>query len=72
MLIATLGGFDPTASPSYLLPALAAVFLGCPCRKSHPRSSCGMLILMQQSAESVPSSYVKAGELVRSCQRYRQ
>ncbi len=22
------GGFDPTASPSYLLPALAAVFLG--------------------------------------------
>lgn len=28
MLIATVGGFDPTASPSYLLPALAAVFLG--------------------------------------------
>jgi hypothetical protein len=24
----TAGGFDPTASPSYLLPALAAVFLG--------------------------------------------
>jgi ribose transport system permease protein len=28
MLVATVGGFDPTASPSYLLPALAAVFLG--------------------------------------------
>ena len=26
MLIATVGGFDPTASPSYLLPAPAAVF----------------------------------------------
>lgn len=23
-----MGGFDPTASPSYLLPAMAAVFLG--------------------------------------------
>ena len=28
MIIATVGGFDPTASPDYLLPALAAVFLG--------------------------------------------
>lgn len=28
MLIATVGGFDPTASSSYLLPSLAAVFLG--------------------------------------------
>jgi ribose transport system permease protein len=28
LLVATVGGFDPTASSSYLLPALAAVFLG--------------------------------------------
>ncbi len=28
LLVATVGGFDPTASASYLLPALAAVFLG--------------------------------------------
>jgi hypothetical protein len=31
-----------------------------------------MLMLMEHSAESVPSSYVKAGELGRSCQRYGQ
>jgi ribose transport system permease protein len=28
VLVATVGGFDPTASGSYLLPALAAVFIG--------------------------------------------
>lgn len=28
VLVGTVGGFDPTASQSYLLPALAAVFLG--------------------------------------------
>lgn len=28
LLVATVGGFDPTASSTYLLPALAAVFLG--------------------------------------------
>lgn len=28
MLVATVGGFDSTASPTYLLPSLAAVFLG--------------------------------------------
>lgn len=28
LLVATAGGFDPTASSTYLLPALAAVFLG--------------------------------------------
>ena len=28
VLAATLGGFDPTSSPNYLLPAFAAVFLG--------------------------------------------
>lgn len=28
LLVATVGGFDPTASATYLLPALAAVFLG--------------------------------------------
>ena len=28
LLVASVGGFDPTASSSYLLPALAAVFLG--------------------------------------------
>lgn len=28
LLVASVGGFDPTASASYLLPALAAVFLG--------------------------------------------
>ncbi len=28
LLVASVGGFDPTASPTYLLPALAAVFLG--------------------------------------------
>jgi ribose transport system permease protein len=28
VLMATVGGFDPTASSSYLLPSLAAVFLG--------------------------------------------
>ncbi len=28
MLAATLGGYDPSSSPSYLLPAFAAVFLG--------------------------------------------
>jgi hypothetical protein len=44
----------------------------CPCREPHPCSSCRMLILMGHSAESVPSSYVKAGELVRSCQRCGQ
>jgi ribose transport system permease protein len=28
LLVMTVGGFDPTASSTYLLPALAAVFLG--------------------------------------------
>ena len=28
VLIASVGGYDPTASPTYLLPSLAAVFLG--------------------------------------------
>jgi ribose transport system permease protein len=28
LLVASVGGFDPTASATYLLPALAAVFLG--------------------------------------------
>lgn len=28
MIVATVGGFDPTGSQNYLLPALAAVFLG--------------------------------------------
>ena len=31
-----------------------------------------MLILMEHSAQSVAPSYVKAGELVRSCQRHGQ
>lgn len=28
LLVATVGGFDPTSAPTFLLPALAAVFLG--------------------------------------------
>jgi hypothetical protein len=44
----------------------------CPCRKSHPCSSCRMLVLMKYPAESVASSYVKAGDLVRSHERRGQ
>jgi ribose transport system permease protein len=28
LLVATVGGFDPSTSPTYLLPALSATFLG--------------------------------------------
>jgi hypothetical protein len=45
---------------------------GCPCRKSHPRSSCGMLVLMKHSTESVVSSYAKAGDLIRNHQWHGQ
>jgi hypothetical protein len=44
----------------------------CPCRKSHPRSSCGMLVLMKHSTESVVSSYAKAGDLIRNHQWHGQ
>ena len=44
----------------------------CPCRKPHPCSSCRMLVFMEHSAESVASSYIKAGDLVRGQGRHGQ
>ena len=43
-----------------------------PVPKPHPRSSCGMLVLMEHSAKSVAPSYVKAGESVRRYERHGQ
>jgi hypothetical protein len=44
----------------------------CSCRKPNPCSSCRMLVLMEHPAEPVASSYVKARDSVRSCQRHGQ
>jgi hypothetical protein len=44
----------------------------CPCRKPHPCSSCRMAVFVEHAAESVASSYVKAGDLVRSREWHRQ
>ena len=41
-------------------------------RKLHPCSSCCMPVLVKHPTESVASSYVKAGDLVRSCQWHGQ
>jgi hypothetical protein len=40
--------------------------------KTHPYSSCRMLVLMKHPTESVVSSYVKARDLVRNHKRHGQ
>jgi hypothetical protein len=37
----------------------------CPCRKLHPASSGGMLVLVESAAEVVVSAYVEVGDLAR-------
>ena len=44
----------------------------CPCRKSHPCSSCRTLVHMEHPSKSVASSYVEAGDLVRGHERHGQ
>src|SRR6266702_5643706 len=59
-------------APAVAIRAAVQMLLTVPLPKTHPRSSCRMPVLMQHAAESVPSSYVKAGDLLRSCQRHGQ
>lgn len=44
----------------------------CCCRKPHPPSSGGMLVLVEDAAESFAFSYVEAGDLLRIGDRHRQ